>query len=68
MVGTDQQPLSPDRTQRTVIVSSWDPEIGWYEINGGGQPVADTETVVAVVVRLRAASLGPPKQDAKNNR
>lgn len=64
MVGTDQQPLSPDRTQRTVIVSSWDPEIGWYEINGGGQPVADTETVV----RLRGASLGPPKQDAKNNR
>lgn len=68
MVGTDQQPLSPDRTQRTVIVSSWDPEIGWYKINGGGQLMANTETVVAVVVRFRGASLGPQKQDAENNR
>lgn len=67
MVGTDQQPLSPDRTQRTVIVSSWDTEIGWYKINGGSQLVADTEMVV-VVMRFRGASLGPQKQDAMNNR
>ena len=65
MVGTDQQPLSPDRTQRAVIVSSWDTEIGWYKINGGGQPVANTETVV-VAARFRGASLAPPQQDAMN--